>query len=54
MELLRQRRDQIAEHVRAGWKAVQQQDPRSVAVPRLPIEDVEAVYFDGPVSHDGR
>ena len=51
--LLRQCRDQIAEHVRTGRKAVQQENRGRVASPSLPVKDVEAVYLDGSVAHDG-
>ena len=38
--------DQIAEHVRRGRKAVQQDDGRGVFRPGLAVEDVEAVDAD--------
>ena len=48
-----QRRDQVAEHVRGGREAVQQQHDRRVRRPGLAIEDPHAVDRGGPVMGDG-
>ena len=47
-----ERRDQVAEHVRGGREAVQQQHDRRVGRPRLAVEDAHAVDRDGPVVGD--
>ena len=49
---IRERRDQIAEHVRRSRKAVQQQHDRRILRPRLAVEDVDAVDFGGAVVND--
>ena len=49
---IRERRDQVAEHVRRGRKAVQQQHDRRILRPRLAVEDVDAVDLGGAVMDD--
>ena len=44
---VRQRRDQVAEHVRRGGESVQQQEHGRIGRAGLPVEDVEAVHLDG-------
>lgn len=40
---VRQRRDEVAEHLRAGRKTVEQQDRGGVLRPNLSIENVQSV-----------
>ena len=49
--LVRQRRDQVAEHLRAGREAVEQQDRRGVLRPGLAVEDVQVADLHGLVVH---
>ena len=51
VELVGQGRDQVAEHMRGGREAVQQQDRRGVLRTRLPVEDVQAVDVHGAVRY---
>ena len=51
--LVRQRRDQVAEHLRAGREAVEQQDRRGVLRPGLAVEDVQVADLHGLVQHGG-
>ena len=44
-----QRRNQVAEHVRRGREAVQQQDGRGVGRAGLAVEDLDAIDLDGLV-----
>ena len=44
---VRQRRDQIAEHVGRGGESMQQQKHGRIGRAGFPIEDVEAVHLDG-------
>ena len=48
---VRQCRDQVAEHVRAGGKAVQQEHNGRVLRAGLPVEDVEIADLDHFVAH---
>src|SRR5689334_3216252 len=41
MELIRETRNQIPEHVRRGWEAVQEQDGGSIRIARFAIENVQ-------------
>ena len=50
--LVRQRRDQIAEHLRAGREAVEQEDRRGVLRAGLAVEDVQVADLHGLVVHD--
>src|SRR5262249_43484155 len=50
MQLVRQLRNEIAEHVARSWKAVQQKECRSVRATGLPVEDFDAVDGYAPVS----
>ena len=47
-------RNQVAEHVRRGGKAVQQQDRRRIRHARLAIEDVYPVDSGRAITGDGR
>src|SRR5216684_7826455 len=42
-------RNEIAEHVACGWKAVQQKECRSVRATALPVENFDAVDGYSPV-----
>ena len=53
MELVGQGRDQVAEHVRTGGEAVEQEDDGGVLRPRLAVENIQAVDLHGPVGHPG-
>src|SRR5262249_27843415 len=44
-------RDQVAEHLRAGREAVQEQYRRRVFRPGLAVEDVQVAGLDRPVGH---
>src|SRR5262249_18375086 len=46
-----QGRDQVAEHLRAGREAVQQEYRRRVLWPGLAVEDVQVTDLDRPVGH---
>src|SRR5262249_58554721 len=46
-----QGRDQVAEHLRAGREAVQEQYRRRVLWPGLAVEDVQVTDLDRPVEH---
>ena len=52
MVAIRERRDQIAEHVRRGRKAVQQQHGRRVGGSGFAVEDIDAVDLDGAIVDD--
>ena len=54
VKLVGQHRDQIAEHVRTGREAVEQEHDWGILRPRLTVENIQAVDFCGPVSHSGR
>ena len=49
MKVLRQLGDQVAEHVRGGREAVQQDDLRRIGVTGFAVEDVEAVDRKGAI-----
>src|SRR5262245_17257509 len=49
-----QGRDQVAEHLRAGREAVQQEYCRRVLWPGLAVEDVQVTDLDRPVRHSRR
>ena len=51
---VRERRNQVTEHVRRGGKAVQQQDRRRIRRARLAIEDVYPIDFGRAITRDGR
>src|SRR5262249_57170898 len=44
-------RNEIAEHVACGWKAVQQKQRRSVRATGLPVEDLNPVHGYSPLTH---
>ena len=49
---VRERRDQVAEHVRRGRKAVQQQHDRRIRGSCFAVEDVDPVDFGCAVVND--
>jgi hypothetical protein len=49
VEAVGQGRDQVAEHLRAGREAVQQEYRRRVLWPGLAVEDVQVADLDRPV-----
>ena len=49
-----ERRNQVAEHVRRGGKAVQQEHRRCICRAGLAIEDVYSIDFDRAIAGDGR
>ena len=51
MDMRRQQRNQVAEHVRRRGKAMQQQDGRRGWRPRLPVKNVESIQIVPPVEN---